>query len=59
MRWYFSFGYNFKSLGLSLIIKEESKDDLVGWGYDVAPVLRSVKIHLLFVEIAIGTLIIL
>lgn len=59
MRWYLSFGYDFKKMGLVFNFGDEVKDDLVGWGYDVAPVLRSVTIRILFFEFIVGNLMIL
>lgn len=56
MRLYFSFGYDTKKLGLSVVAGEELKQDLVGYGYDAAPVLMYFKIHVLFFEVVVGNL---
>lgn len=56
MRLYFSFGYNTKKLGLSIVVAEIVKSDLVGYGYDTAPTLISLKIRLLLFEFEIGNL---
>lgn len=56
MRFYGSFGWGDKIMGLSLLVGEEVKHDLVGYGYDNAPTLTYLKIHLLFFEIVIGNL---
>ena len=58
MRWYLSFGYGFKELKAGISFGDEEKSDLVGYGYDHAPILRSFKLNLLFIEIVIGNLII-
>jgi len=58
MRWYFSFGYGFKEVALSLVIGDEEKCDLVGYGYDDAPIFRGIKIRILFIELVAGILII-
>lgn len=56
MRWFIQFGYDFKKMGVSIIIGEEKKDDLVGYGYDIAPCLMYLTIQILFIEIKIGNL---
>lgn len=55
---YFSFGYDFKTVGIGLNISEKSKDDLIGYGYDIAPKLVSLNIEFLFFKLIIGKLII-
>ena len=59
MRWYFSFGYNLKKLAVSISIADELKEDLVGYGYDTAPVLRRIEVCFLLFTIVIGNLIII
>lgn len=57
MRWYFSFGYGFKKIGIACTVGDDLKEDLVGYGYDEAPILRSITIHIIFFEFVIGSLI--
>lgn len=57
MRPYFSFGYDTFKLGISLIIGQKKETSLIGYGYDIAPDLVYIKIHLLFLEITFGHLI--
>lgn len=59
MRLFFSFGYGFKELVLSISVGDEPRDDLVGYGYDYPPILRRLAIRLFFIEIIVGNLIII
>lgn len=53
---YFQFGYNLKKLGFCFIIQENLQEDLIGYGYDIAPTLWSIKIHILFFHLKVGCL---
>ncbi len=55
-RWYFSFGYAFKKIRLSIEFGDDDRSDLVGYGYDIAPILRSLKVNILFFEFVIGNI---
>lgn len=59
IRWFFGFGYGFKKVELGIKFGDELKDDLVGYGYDVPPILRCLKVNILFLEFTIGNLIII
>jgi hypothetical protein len=56
MRLYFKFGYDFGRMYVGVRLGDERMDDLVGYGYDTAPVLRSLTLRLLFFSVAVGNL---
>jgi hypothetical protein len=56
LRPFFSFSYGINKVAISISIEQVVKHDLVGWGYDIAPTLISLKISLLFIHFEAGNL---